>query len=151
MTTLSKQDMFDLAYTGLRTQGFAQAIDPAPIGGTVCVYFDATTARRCAWGWVDPANTGGQMGSVNTLKLKNCGRAAALSESGLTFAEQLQNAHDGVGAVGGTVLARLRSLAVKHNLTLPGPEVTYAEVAARTGTPLPDRMPTAPCALTPPA
>lgn len=77
MKTLTRQEMFDRAWTGLKTQGWRQAkfADPVPIGpigeeptpdGSIfsslanCSYYVATpdgSVLRCAWGHVDPEGT----------------------------------------------------------------------------------------------
>lgn len=108
---MTNQEMFDKAVAGLASQGFAQCAT----GDGTCVYDDGT-GRRCAWGWVDPA-TKGHDGIVRDLHLKGIGIAASLSEEQLTFASDLQGAHDGIGTRG--MIRRLRNLAETYSLIIP--------------------------------
>lgn len=114
---LTRQEMFDRAFIGLRSQGFQRCVDDT----ATCVYH-GRNGTHCAWGWVDPDGTphGNSGGGVLTLRVAHRGLAARLSEDDLEFAVDLQSVHDS-GWARSTVQMepRLRDFASKYNLTVP--------------------------------
>lgn len=113
---LTKQEMFNRAWTGLKAQGFTRAWTAE----TGCVYA-APDGRRCAWGHVDLSLTAEDEDdtSIPNLRAAGIGLAAELDGPGLTFALVLQDAHD-VAYVPGHMETRLRALAGHYGLTIPG-------------------------------
>jgi hypothetical protein len=114
--------MFDRAWRGLKSQGWAKS--QTIVGGiaTACVYL-TKDGRRCAWGWVDPEGTSALPVddlSVASLRDRGIGLAATLSLADVGFARRLQNAHD---AFGGSVEDRMRLFATEHKLTIPGEHI----------------------------
>lgn len=127
---MTKQEIFDKAWNGLKSQGFERAHD-----GVGCVYYMQRDDKvlRCAWGWVDPEATqaGGCGGSVFTLRDRGIGLAAtpefevestyvATPGSLMHLAEELQIAHDGHEArVPEVMQQNLRAVAARFGLTVP--------------------------------
>lgn len=90
---LTKQEMFDRAWKGLKAQGWAKAYD---VERGVCTYL-TEDGKRCAWGHVDPDGTKEQVGTVADLNLNRVGLAAYLYPEDVApngFACQLQRCHD---------------------------------------------------------
>jgi hypothetical protein len=127
---MTKQEMFDRAWNGLKGQGFTQChSDRIPaLKGRMdvpgCLYDDGE-GHRCAWGWVDPDGTSlatrGEYlsGGVDRLQRKGIGLAAHLSLKDLSFAQALQAAHDNCYTPEDTEQA-LRRVAKEWGLTVPG-------------------------------
>lgn len=110
----SRQEMFDRAWRGLKSQGWKRAVDH--LG---CVY-STPDGRRCAWGWVDPDGTSGALGSVRALYENRVGLAGLLRGEDVLFANWLQSVHD--LAVDETLQQAMRSFAAKHGLSIPDEE-----------------------------
>ena len=109
---LTKQEMFDRAVRGLRSQGYK-----ASTKGGICRYSN-DDGCRCAWGWVDPSLTSAQLGTIHTLRKDKIGVAADLDSEGAMFAYQLQGAHDlADGPL--DMENRLRAFGEKYLLTWP--------------------------------
>lgn len=114
MDTPSRQEMFDRAWNGLKSQGWRKAMVPSG-----CVYLTAD-GRRCAWGWVDPDGTSDKSGTVYGL-LTNwgnaCGLFARLDYDDREWASALQNTHD--LAKEGELEASMREFAKTSGLKVP--------------------------------
>lgn len=112
---ITKQEMFNLAVTGLRSQGFERC----QVNGDP-VYGDAQ-GRHCAWGWIDPKASEKPEFSryfINGLMADGVGLAASLDLTGMAFATQLQWCHDD-SRTPTTMERRLRQLGVRENLEWP--------------------------------
>ncbi len=129
----TRQEMFDRAVRGLRSQGWERCITPevrSPAAGPQapggnCVYerrLDDGRVMHCAWGWVDPEGTADprvkEDHNVKMLADDGIGLAAVLGEHDLWFAKQLQRCHDEPGG-GEWMERRFRTLAEECNLTWP--------------------------------
>lgn len=111
-TVPTRQEMFDRAVRGLRSQGFARCTLH-----NMCSYDDGQ-GHHCAWGWVDRGIPSGAAGSVMTLKKSNIGIAALLSDKDLDLAQALQNAHD-LAEHPADLESRLRAFGEKYGLVWP--------------------------------
>lgn len=135
---LTKQEMFDKAVIGLRSQGFAQCINDAG----ACRYvgnYQAERVMHCAYGWVDP-NQGNNAGSVWDLMHGNATNAygetrdigpvaleirlldSVFAKTDIyTFLGELQAAHDTVTGddAAEQMVANLKCVAKQFNLTWP--------------------------------
>ena len=109
---LTKQEMFNRAVRGLRSQGFTRCM----VAGMGCSYGDGE-GHHCAWGWVD-TSLANEIGSVYALRDRGIGVAAQLSTDDVEFAAALQTAHD-CGLTPVRMEGSLRALAERHNLTWP--------------------------------
>lgn len=120
---MTRQEMFNRAWKGLKAQGWQQAIE-----GPTCVYL-TPDGRRCAWGHVDPEGTAYGRGSpVSSLARNGIGLAAHLSPGDLSFAIQLQQTHDGAAPGDSRSLERaMRDLARLFDLSIPD-EVTEPQL-----------------------
>lgn len=107
----SRQEMFNRAWRGLKSQGFMRCTD-----GGVCVYDDGH-GHHCAWGWVDHESWG-YWGSVNRLYGEGIGVAGVLDYDDCEFARDLQMAHDDSHEPAAMEEA-LRWLAQHYMLTIP--------------------------------
>ena len=107
----SRQEMFDLAVRGLRSQGFRRAVTR----DGACNYL-TSDGLRCAWGWVDTPLRG-QPGTVLTLAEKGIGLAGKLSAEDRWWARELQRCHD--DAPDGCLEAELRKFCKRHGLEWP--------------------------------
>lgn len=87
---MTKQEMFDLAVRGLRSQDWTRAY--SVIKGR-CVY-ETENGERCAFGWIDRSLTAFDQGNVYRLNDLNIGLAANMGLDELSFAYFLQRAHD---------------------------------------------------------
>lgn len=116
---ITRQEMFNRAWNGLKAQGWVQCFDSDSM---TCVYFDKETGRRCAWGHVDPENTEDRLGGVGALHESNTGVAAGLSGEDLGFAKRLQGTHD-YHHDGVSMEDAMRALASQYGLSIPD-EVT---------------------------
>lgn len=108
----SRQEMFNRAYLGLKSQGFNQCM----IDGT-CVY-NGPNGQHCAWGWVDTVPDRHNGVSVGTLAFRGIGLAARLSLDDLNWADKLQACHDQAFDAR-AVKVRLETFAAKCDLTIP--------------------------------
>lgn len=113
---LTKQEMFDRAWRGLKAQGWVRAYDKET---SRCEYL-TSDGLRCAWGHVDPDGTAKPVAkgrSVFGLKEDDVGLAADLSWNLVDFGHRLQMAHDNAPDDG--LEARLREFAAAQGLTIP--------------------------------
>lgn len=119
---MTKQEMFDKAYIGLRNQGFERCMSSSdPLLGPYCSYSRADRPdMHCAWGHIDPSIGEDEGRGVETLWCEHIGVAGDLSmEDGtLMFAKELQKVHD-KSEEPKFMEIRLRNLAAKHQLTVP--------------------------------
>ena len=127
---MTKQEMFDRAWRGLKVQGFARAVRMTTVEertlpngrlepeAEICCYLDSN-GNRCAWGHVDPEGTATNPAmTVTDLRVHRIGIAASLTDDGVEFARELQRAHDApYSAIG--VERDMRQVAEKHGLTIP--------------------------------
>ncbi len=124
MSNMTRQEMFDKAVRGLRSQNWERSVDK----DGYCVYDDGQ-GKHCAWGWVDESLWGSDSPhtfapkyrsvNVNGLCTQGVGVAGKLSSEELWFAQALQLCHD-EGRVNNEPLEpRLRALALKYNLVFP--------------------------------
>lgn len=95
VSPLTRQEMFDRAVRGLRSQGWR----PARVPDTnLCLYKTEVDGVlcRCAWGWVDPEATANPNveGTLWDLNTDGVGLAAELNIDDLEWARRLQQAHD---------------------------------------------------------
>ncbi len=117
----SRQEMFNRAWNGLKSQGFERCM--ALCGGhEQCAYTDETGTKHCAWGWVDPAAAAsGSAGSVYLLQDEKVGIAGAVDKydyAMVKFMADLQSAHDS-GKTPADMEQHLRSFALKYELEIP--------------------------------
>lgn len=118
--TKTRQEIFDIAYRGLASQGFKRSKD-----GGACAYRDSN-GRKCAIGWLIPddkytpyiENDTPSAGCQNGYMVREL---AGISYEDASFATNLQRCHDdATNCVG--VKSRLRDFAKRYKLTIP--EVT---------------------------
>lgn len=118
---ITKQEMFNRAYVGLKSQGFTRcgyrATDDSGNDGFMCTYSDEF-GKHCAWGWVDTSLNSSQAGAVYSLREDGIGLAADLRGDLLDFAQRLQLAHD-ESATPERMISRLNSLAQEFCLEIP--------------------------------
>lgn len=110
---ITRQEIFDLAWKGLKAQGFEKSYDPS-FG---CLY-RGPEGRRCAIGHVIPDDryaTTLEGKSPLTIEVSS---AANLSENDTSFADDLQMCHDKADTPNG-MRKRLTDFAAKHHLTIP--------------------------------
>lgn len=89
---ITKQEMFNRAVRGLRSQGFTRCGVNHPTGWE-SLYTDGE--KRCAWGWVDTSlKQSDSTYFVEDLAADKVGIAPGLDVDLLTFAKQLQWCHD---------------------------------------------------------
>ncbi len=112
---ITRQEMFDRAVRGLRSQGFERAAVSSGMG-TRCVY-QTKSGHRCAWGWVDRSLTN-ESGRVDTLHIRKVGLAATLEEWDVSWALSLQEAHD-VSKSPADMERTLRNFAITYELVFP--------------------------------
>jgi hypothetical protein len=112
---LSKQEMFNRAYLGLRSQGFVRCVNKEGY----CRYSD--NGKHCSWGWVDQNLDENRTGSVYNLNRMHIGEASLLDDEHLKFANDLQNAHDHADEPN-IMKSDLHSLAITYNLKVPNAE-----------------------------
>lgn len=113
---LTRQEMFDRAVIGLRSQGFTRCLHAR--GG--CAYADGA-GRHCAWGWVDTELPYDQALFVAALARDKIGLAATLDHTDLEFVVGLQVCHD-AGIMPDSMERRLRALAITYDLIFPESE-----------------------------
>lgn len=113
---LTRQEMFDKAWIGLKSQGFEQSLDE---DGDTCVY-RGEAGRKCAIGWCipdDKYHVGLEKQSpFNSGELR---RAAGIADADARFASELQGVHDNSRSPA-EMLLQIRAFAAEHNLTIPG-------------------------------
>lgn len=119
-TMLTRQEMFNRAFVGLRSQGFTQSLEAG--SDTQCAYSSQAldgTVKHCAWGWVDPTISYIHEGkNVSRLVAAGIGLAAAVLPSDVNFVERLQCCHDNQLAPT-EMEAALRRLAAEFGLAIP--------------------------------
>lgn len=108
----SRQEMFDRAVIGLRSQGFQRAHEP---GG--CVY-QTHDGLRCAWGWIDMSLDRNDGGSVSTLRSRKRGIAEFLNADDADWAAGLQSCHD-MGMTPDNMVYQLVRFADRYGLIFP--------------------------------
>jgi hypothetical protein len=98
MSDLTNQEMFNRAWSGLKSQGFVQctqAEDEHDGNVSNCLYTSKDGTKHCAWGWVDTSIKYEQStGWVSNLRTRGIGLAADLTDGQMQFATSLQNCHD---------------------------------------------------------
>lgn len=129
----SYQEMFNRAWNGLKGQNWQTCLFKS---GDGCSY-DGHNGMKCAWGWVDPEGTKDYLnpetgamkqvtGTVRSLRNDAIGLAALLNDEQIEFAVDLQIAHDRsvdiYGKYDDSMESRMRKVAKKYNLTIPGEE-----------------------------
>lgn len=119
MPYLTRQEMYNRAYIGLRSQNFSIAYDKG------CQY-SLPNGNHCAWGWVDTSIPHGTFGSVGGLFDENTALTREiLDPKDVGFAENLQRCHDeaapadGVHDASAAMIRNLLNLAIEYNLTVP--------------------------------
>ncbi len=112
----SRQEMFNRAWNGLRSQGWRKAMR----NEATCTFLTAD-GLRCAWGWVDPEGTVvngmSRLGGVMSLHLERHGIAGLLSLQDAEFASKMQCAHDDAG--NGALRAAMVQFAKDYGLEIP--------------------------------
>lgn len=121
---ISKQEMFNRAWSGLKAQGFRQATKLVTEDGAVtrrCVYL-SDDGCRCAWGHVDTTLTNQEM-TLKQLWTNKIGIAGELDAVNADFAAGLQQCHDSVNpnspTVAGDMEDNLRRYAIRYELQVP--------------------------------
>ncbi len=113
---ITKQEMFNRAVRGLRSQGFQRCGVNHPTGFE-SLYADGE--KRCAWGHVDPSLTrANSTFYVESLAADKIGIAPSLDVDSLEFAKQLQWCHDD-SQLPGLMERRLRRLGEREKLSWP--------------------------------
>lgn len=108
--TMTKQRMFDMAWTGLKAQGFEKSYENGH-----CLY-RGPHGLKCAIGHCIADEDYGQ----NWESFPASVVVEAMGWDGLhSFANDLQSAHDGARNEE-DMEADLRNFAITHNLTIPG-------------------------------
>jgi hypothetical protein len=113
----TRQEIFDIAWTGLKSQGFNQALmagDPQK----VCAYRGAG-GSKCAIGWCIPDDYDGHIPECTGVAHPCIKGPAGIDDEDLAFAGQLQSCHD-TGETPSEMEASLRAFAREHDLTIPG-------------------------------
>lgn len=119
----SRQEMFNRAWNGLKSQGFTRCRQEGNSMDPSCMYDDGQ-GHHCAWGWVDPEGTATMdgyflSGTVRNLADRGIGLAARLSYEDQGFAVELQVAHDN-SPTPEEMQTELRRIASKYHLAVPG-------------------------------
>lgn len=122
--TLSRQEMFNRAWNGLRSQGWKLAYGaiegiPDEPGNPMpyCMYL-TPDGCRCAWGWVDTSLDEKDTGTVRGLAHMKRGIAGQLTHDDVEWAQELQRMHDQAGS-SAAMVANLALFAQKYSLTIP--------------------------------
>ena len=112
---ISKQEMFNRAVIGLRSQGFERCqVNGESVYGDDC-------GRHCAWGWIDPVASAKPEYAryyVSGLMSDGIGLAASQDLTGIEFATQLQWCHDD-SRTPATMERRLKQLGEREGLSWP--------------------------------
>lgn len=111
---MTRQEMFDKAVRGLRSQGFWRCVTPE--GG--CAYTSDCGTKHCAFGWIDTSLTRQETRFVSGLIRDGVGVAGKLDAADYEFVGDLQQAHDD-SFTPKTMQERLRRVAARYNLTYP--------------------------------
>lgn len=88
----TREEIFQRAWEGLKSQGFVQAMKKADWGDTVCAY-KTPDGLRCAIGWCmeDNALIENQAGTVYLPEVQ---QLAGIAPDDVDFARSLQSIHD---------------------------------------------------------
>lgn len=114
-----KQEAFNKSYTGLASQNFKRCVIDRDVISN-CVYTkinDDGTINHCAWGWVDLDIPVDFIGGIDQLRIQNIGIAAKLAGSDISFARDLQEAHDSFKT--DDIKYQMEEVAKKYNLIVP--------------------------------
>lgn len=112
---LTRQEMFDRAVRGLRSQGYRQC--RSDVGG--CAYTSEDGTEHCAWGWVDTSLERHTNIYVSRLAEENVGVARQLqSDADIAWARALQECHD-LASTPERMENKLRDFAACYSLTWP--------------------------------
>jgi len=118
---MTRQEMFNKAVRGLRSQGFERCTRKAPneYKDEVCVYDDGN-GKHCAWGWVDESTWSYKEArdTVDNLANRGVGLAASLPYEDRQWASRLQQCHDKAYDAEG-VEHNLRQFAKEFSLVFP--------------------------------
>lgn len=118
---ITKQEMFNRAVRGLRSQGFERCMsNPGPDLDPEPVYNDGN-GRHCAWGWVDRSigpEAKNNAFFVEDLALEGVGIAKSLTTDLLAFGRNLQWCHDD-SPTPAVMERRLRRLGEREGLKWP--------------------------------
>lgn len=114
MAYRTRQELFDLAWNGLKSQGFERSLFPR---SDSCAY-RGEGGRRCAIGWaIEDANYSRDLEGIG-LSHTRVQQAANVSIDDEQFAIDLQSCHD-FGFDPACMVSRLRQFAERHSLTIP--------------------------------
>lgn len=112
---LTRQEMFDISYRGLASQGWENSINSS---GS-CSY-RGINGLKCAIGWLIPDDkykSHMDRGKTSIGRKPSVMKAARISKDDLYFATQLQMIHDGYGGI--KLKKSMDEFAEVHNLTIP--------------------------------
>ena len=125
-TSVTMQEIFDIAYRGMESQGFRKC-ERLIRDMSVCVYDDGK-GNHCAWGWVEKAYNGcvglDSEEDTSVIELANVGigLAGELARLGrrrvLDLARSLQMGHDSSYSPE-EMSSHLRNVARYYDLTVP--------------------------------
>jgi hypothetical protein len=122
MSDLTNQEMFNRAWSGLKSQGFVQctqAEDEHDSSVSNCLYTSKDGTKHCAWGWVDTSlRYEDSSGWVSGLRQNKLGLAADLTDEQMAFATSLQGCHDRHDNPKDMESA-LRNFALREGLVIP--------------------------------
>lgn len=109
----TNQELFDLAYRGLKAQGFERSYDRG------CLYRDPN-GRKCAIGHcIADEDYSRDYEHNNVINLpRKVRKAAGITKKNEAFASKLQNCHD-EAATPYDMQSMLNELAREYNLTIP--------------------------------
>jgi hypothetical protein len=110
---LTKQEMFNRAFLGLRSQNWERCLDESG----VCKY--TSGSEHCAWGWVDLSLGPDKYSTIFDLKENGIGLAASLDDEHFRFAMALQSCHDTAYEGPEQMKQYFYELAKDHNLEIP--------------------------------
>lgn len=115
MTTFrTRQEIFDLAWNGLKAQGFERSLNSSH----TCAY-RGENGMRCAIGFcIDDANYDEELLEENSAQNPAVLDAARIDQADEAFADELQDMHD--NAFTPEIMEeRLRAFALRQNLKVP--------------------------------
>lgn len=115
----TRQEIFDIAYRGLASQGFLSSADEAE---DTCLYRDGN-GRKCAVGWCIPDDAYRSVWEEVGVDDENAigaqiRRAAGIGDNNISFAKDLQWAHDKSTSPEG-MKAGLAKVAAGYGLRIP--------------------------------
>lgn len=111
----TRQEIFDIAWTGLKSQGFERSLSDVASG---CAY-RGEDGLRCAIGWCIPDKKYNRRLEGRGADDPDVLEAAGIDERDSDFADDLQVCHDFEDTPSGVEEA-LRNFAREHDLTIPG-------------------------------